>query len=263
MNKTLRTILIVFVSLVVAAGLFLGGFFLSRTLVNDRVAYGFMMNRCNQRNDDGRGNLPGPGGMMQGGHRGQGFGMMDGFGYTARADVEPLTIDEARTAAESYLSDLGNDDLQISEIMVFDNNAYVSVSEKSTGIGAFELLVNPLTKTAFPEQGPNHMWNLKYGMQDGMCRRMGSCPQVSVTFNDITTEMTVTADRAIQYAQDYLDQLGSGLTAGGEAQQFYGYYTIDTLKDGEIAGMLSVNGYNGQVWLHSWHGNFIEADEVE
>ncbi len=42
------------------------------------------------------------------------------------------------------------------------------------------------------------------------------------------------------------------------ADPFPGYYTIDVLRDGEIAGMLSVNAYTGQVILHQWHGNFVE-----
>ena len=45
--------------------------------------------------------------------------------------------------------------------------------------------------------------------------------------------------------------------------QFYGYYTLDFEKDGRIAGMLSVNGYSGQVFLHTWHGTFIEEAEYE
>jgi hypothetical protein len=27
--------------------------------------------------------------------------------------------------------------------------------------------------------------------------------------------------------------------------------------------MLSVNGYNGQVFLHTWHGTFIEESEIK
>lgn len=42
-----------------------------------------------------------------------------------------------------------------------------------------------------------------------------------------------------------------------DEMQFPGYYTMDFLKDGKTAGMLSVNGYTGQVWYHTWHGNFI------
>lgn len=45
--------------------------------------------------------------------------------------------------------------------------------------------------------------------------------------------------------------------------QFYGYYTLDFEKDGETIGILSVNGFNGQVFLHTWHGLFIEEVEYE
>jgi len=35
--------------------------------------------------------------------------------------------------------------------------------------------------------------------------------------------------------------------ATDEPDAFYGYYTLHVLRAGEIAGMLSVNGYTGQV----------------
>ncbi len=43
-----------------------------------------------------------------------------------------------------------------------------------------------------------------------------------------------------------------------KVRTFYGYYTIDVERDGKIIGMLSVNGYTKQVFLHTWHGDFIE-----
>lgn len=58
----------------------------------------------------------------------------------------PLTIDQARQAASAYLSQLNNPNLEIKEIMVFTNNAYVRVIEKDTGIGAMELLVDFLRR---------------------------------------------------------------------------------------------------------------------
>ena len=255
MNKTLSTILIVIVALVVAAGLFFGGMYFSRAMVSDRIGSLYMMDRYS------RGNA-GPAGTSRGACNptgGPGYGLHPGrmgmYGFASGLDIEPLTIDEARTAVEEYLADLGNADLKIDEIMIFDNNAYVSVVEDSTGIGAFELLVDPLTSRIVPEQGPNRMWNTRYGMAQNSMLNTGP--------SEITTEMTVSADEAIQFAQDYLDEIQPGATVSETVQQFYGYYTIDTLQDGEINGMLSVNGYNGQVWLHVWHGEFIEASEGE
>jgi hypothetical protein len=70
--------------------------------------------------------------------------------------------------------------------------------------------------------------------------------------------MTVSADQAAKIAQQYLDQPFPGSQAAADPDLFYGYYTIDILKDGKTTGMLSVNGFNGQVFLHTWHGTFIE-----
>jgi hypothetical protein len=70
--------------------------------------------------------------------------------------------------------------------------------------------------------------------------------------------MTVTVDEAREYVQVYLDEVLPGGTIDPEdADTFYGYYTLHVLDDEEIVGMLGVNGYTGQVWLHHWHGDFI------
>ena len=192
-----------------------------------------------------------------------------GYGVQNSASAAPLTADQVRTAVDGYLANLNNPDLQLAEIMIFDNNAYARITEKSTGIGAMELLVDPGTLAVYPEYGPNMMWNMKYGhmagygMMGGRGGMMGygygfdDCYPANATGED----MTVTADQALQYAQAYLDQNFPGYQTAADADPFYGYYTIDIMKDGNPTGMLSVNGYTGQVFLHTWHGTFIEMDE--
>jgi hypothetical protein len=71
--------------------------------------------------------------------------------------------------------------------------------------------------------------------------------------------MTITADEAVATVQEYLDRYSPGLRADGHAAEFYGYYTIHTLTvlDGELVGMLSVNGRTGEVWPHTWHGHYL------
>jgi hypothetical protein len=54
-----------------------------------------------------------------------------------------------------------------------------------------------------------------------------------------------------------------GVSSVAHADPFYGYYTIHTLRDGEIEGMLSVHGESGQVWYHTWHGDFVQMVEME
>jgi len=269
MNNIFRTILIVTAVLVLGVALFLGGMFFNRMLTWNSYGPGWMMGGYAPENGQGYG----PGGMMDRGGRGFGLGdmmdkgygpggIMQGYGYDGQANVEPLSVEETEQAVQEYLSYYNNDDLVIKEIMVFENNSYAIISEKSTNIGAFELLVDPVSKTAYPEYGPNMMWNLKYGMHSGYGMMggggmMGNYRQPQ----KVDAEMPVSTEEAATYAQDYLDRYRPGVSVSDEITPFYGYYTIDLEKDGQIVGMLSVNGYNGQVFYHSWHGTFIEMSE--
>jgi hypothetical protein len=168
------------------------------------------------------------------------------------------------------LAGLHNDDLALKEIMLFDNNAYALVVEKSTNIGAFELLVDPVNQSVFPEYGPNMMWNLKYGMMSGsggygMMGPGGTLGgyrgAAGAGSSQVSAEMPVSAAQASQSAQKYLDVYLPGAAVTDEVTPFYGYYTIDIARAGKIVGMLSVNGYTRQVFLHTWHGTFISMNE--
>ena len=262
MNKTLSTTLIAIAILALAGVIFFAGSMYARAnAFGPSMMYGW------------NNNAYGPGGMMSGNG-----GMMNG---NNNVNLTPLTVDQTKAAADKYLANLNNSDLEIAEIMIFDNNSYVIVKEASTGIGAFELLVDPVSQIVYPEHGPNMMWNLKYSrlnhqymmggngemmgmMGGGMMSGYGNMIQGwnSTTPLDVTAEMTVTPEQAIEYAQNYLDANIAGASTE-HPMQFYGYYTLDFEKDGSIAGMLSVNGYSGQVFLHTWHGAFIEEVEYE
>jgi len=78
---------------------------------------------------------------------------------------------------------------------------------------------------------------------------------------DISGQMQVSEQDAKSIAETYLSQNFPGSHVEGIAH-FYGYYTIDFQKDGKIVGMLSVNGYSGEVWYHSWHGAFVQEVEL-
>ena len=192
-----------------------------------------------QRGGVGPGWMMGPGGMMRAG------GMM-GLGQPYRSGGNRITMDQATTIVENYLQQNSNSDLKLDEIMEFQYNFYVQFSEKSTGINAFEALIDPYTGDMYPEPGPNMMWNAKYGMMSGM---MWGTPAINA-------QMSVTQDQAQQYAQRFIDTYLPGAKVG-DAERFYGYYTLHVLQNGQIYGMLSVNGYTGQVWFHSWHGQFL------
>jgi hypothetical protein len=192
----------------------------------------------------------GPGGMMGYGGMMGGGGMM-GPGGPYRTGGPRITMDQAVGIVSTYLKGRNDPDIQAAEILEFSNNFYVGFKEKSTGNYAFEALIDPYTGDMYPEPGPNMMWNAKYGMMTGMMwgYRASSAP------------MTVTEDQAKKNAQDYLNSYLPGSTVG-DADRFYGYYTVEVLKDNQIYSMLSVNGYTGQVWYHFWHGPFIAVKEL-
>ncbi|MDI6886666.1 MAG: hypothetical protein QMD22_10100 [archaeon] len=170
---------------------------------------------------------------------------------TLKLRLRTDNIDRALSIGERYLVSLDNPDLAIDEIMDFERNYYVVYYEKSTGIGAFEMLIDKDTGRIFPEYGPNMMWNTKYG-HAGMMGGWALPP---------TAEMPVTQDEAISIVQEYLDRFLPG-TVAEDPHPFYGYYTIHVTRNGEIYGMLSVNGYDGTVWYHNWHGTFIQSREL-
>jgi len=99
------------------------------------------------------------------------------------------------------------------------------------------------------------MWNTKYSMMGGSRMMGGGAP---FRIGAATASMRVTADHATQIAQQWLNERFAGDLAG-TADKFYGYYTFHFEKNGQIAGMLSVNGYSGAIWFHTWHGNFIQV----
>lgn len=156
-------------------------------------------------------------------------------------------IEKAKELAETYISRL-SPELRVKEIMEFSNHFYIMVEERDTKINAFELLLDKGTGRIFYEPGPNMMWNTKYGHMGRM--------------RNPTASMPVRPEEASKIAQSWLDRniLGAKVE---KPETFYGYYTLDISKEGSIFGMLSVNGYTGEVWYHSWHGRFIRMVEYE
>jgi len=199
----------------------------------------------------------GVGGNMMGGWQGMmGWSMMGGcpcWGYppSQGATGQRLSIDQVQQIVENYAAGLGNN-FEIHEIMEFQQNFYVIAVERDTGIGAFELLVNPYTGLVTPEPGPNMMWNTKYGMHAQM---MGQ-------WTTPTADLPITPAQAKQAALNYLQAYFGEAVEVKEPMPFYGYYTLDFGVDGRTYGMLSVNGYTGQVWYHQWHGQFIQEREL-
>ncbi|MGB6681606.1 MAG: hypothetical protein WBF08_09845 [Candidatus Bathyarchaeia archaeon] len=204
--------------------------------------------------------------------------------YTTPYTSEPLTFDQAEYLAKQFLNSLGNPDLAIKEIMEFEYNFYIIYYEKSTGIGAFEMLIWKKTSAdmmgqgmmvgqLMPEPGPNMMWNTKYGSMMGQFGSMmnggmmgggmmgGGMMDGGILWQQQPSgEMLIDEDHPKSIVQQYLDEYFPGTTVI-ESTPLYGYYTFDFGMNDKIQGMLSVNGHTGQVWYHGWHGDFIQMKE--
>ncbi len=207
-----------------------------------------------------------------------GSGMM---GYSASGAGEPVRdLAGAKRQAGRFADQLG---LRVGEVMRFTNNYYAELVEKN-GRLATEVLVEPTSGAVYLEYGPAMMWNTRYGMMSDFRRRgsggmmggsggmMGGGMMGGSTggmmgggYADPTWTPGVAGDvspqKARALATRWLGGQNRSLTAA-EPDAFPGYFTLHVLRDGQIAGMLSVNAATGAVWSHWWHGRFVSMLEA-
>jgi hypothetical protein len=172
-----------------------------------------------------------------------GAGMM-GFGL-AGGGRSVSDLGAARVRAERFAAQL-DPGLRVGEVMAFTNHYYAEI-QTAAGAGVTEVLVDRDTGAVQLEPGPAMMWNTRFGMAAGAAAGTAS-------------DGGVDAAQAAQVAQRWLRQAGRDVTVG-PADPFPGYYTLHTLRDGRIEGMLSVQATTGAVWYHDWHGRFLEMAE--
>jgi hypothetical protein len=201
------------------------------------------------------------GGMMGGGYNGGAGGMMGGYGggmmmggdgYYQGVPSAALTHADTEQVAQTFLASLSNPDLQIGDFDEYSHNFYLSIVDKNTGNGVLEVLIDRFTGYVHPE--PQSMMWISYG---GMGSMMGYGGGSYYQGNG--EAVTVSPDQAKEIAQAFLNITYPGTVASDTVDTFPGYYTIETALNGETYGMLSVNGYTGAVWYHTWHGMFISA----
>lgn len=183
-------------------------------------------------------------GMMGAGMMGNMMQMMGGNmvlsgGVPYNSNGSSVSLEQARDIAKRYLAAHNAPDLELGDLEEWEFNFYAEYKEKGTGTKAFQIVIDKYSGIVSPEMGPNMMWNTKYGM---MALQAGA--------------MTVTKEQAKVSAQQFLDSRLQGAKAEDNGA-FYGYYHFDVKKDNKMYGMLDVNGYSGEVWYHTWHGNFV------
>ncbi|RME43807.1 MAG: hypothetical protein D6791_14580 [Chloroflexi bacterium] len=70
----------------------------------------------------------------------------------------------------------------------------------------------------------------------------------------------LTIDEATTRAQEYIDSLGNPDLVLAEVMEFENNFYAEVREDStgiHAFELLSVNGYTGAVWYHTWHGDFI------
>jgi hypothetical protein len=163
-----------------------------------------------------------------------------------------IGMDRAVKIAQDVAASYPTGGLVADEVIEFSNNYYASIRETSTRIGAFEILIDRTTGSVVREPGPDMMWNAKYSVMRGGMMGFGLTG---------SGPMPVTTQQAHDIAQRWLGANQSG-TSANSPDPFYGFYTVDFEKNGKLVGMLSVRGYSGQVWYHTWHGAFIQIRDL-
>ncbi|MHB0885817.1 MAG: hypothetical protein ACYC41_08040 [Bacillota bacterium] len=222
-----------------------------------------------------------------------------GWGTATGPDIG---TDAAKKAATDFVASLGHADLKVADLWKFSGTPYYAqVVEKSTGRGAFEILVDRTSGRVYPEMGPDMLWNLKYGTAWGYGMRWmmggagttggtagtaggpgpgwggfgmmgpggplgsggvpgtpgptgGGAPGTTAPTGDDGTTMSVSEADARSRATSFVKANATGMTIGPGALAYYGYYNFTVQSGGKPYGVLSVNGYSGQVWFHAWHG---------
>ena len=243
MDKKTLALLGVVLIVVGIAGLFLSS-------GNSRLTSGGYSPQWGGFGEMGQGGMMG-GGMMGGGMMGGTSGMVGSMmqmmggnmlvsgGVPYNPNGSLVSLEQASDIAKRYLVAQNNPDLERADLEEWEFNFYVDSKEKSTGTKAFQVLIDKYGGTVSPEMGPNMMWNTKYGMMSLQ-----------------SSAMTLTKEQAMVSAQQFLDSRLPG-TKAEDSGVFYDYYHFDVKKDNKMYGMMDVNGYSGQVWYHTWHGNFI------
>jgi hypothetical protein len=211
-----------------------------------------------------------------------GMGMMAGMGMMGGPfppSSRPLSMAQAVEILRQWPAAHRLDDLVLDEVEAYTENFYGQFKERETGRGAGQVLVDRYTGRAMPEMGPNMMWNTKYGMMGGMGMTSGTGMGGNMMNGGMdgmgmpgmmgqpappggtTSGTQISEAQARQNANRFLSGYFPGAMAG-DADSFYGYYHFDVMRGGRQVGMLSVNAGSGQVWYHTWHGEFIEKREI-
>lgn len=153
-------------------------------------------------------------------------------------DARPVSEDAARESLETYAETFGPE-VEVRDVAAFTQNYYAVLVDRTTGQAVGEAVVDRYTGEAGSDPGPNLTW--RRAVRNG-----------TVTYD-------LHAAEAI--AATFLEEFLPGATLL-ENRTFPGYHTFEYGR-GEMEGMLGVNDQTGQVWVHTWHGQYLGGEGEE
>jgi len=153
-------------------------------------------------------------------------------------ESEPVTQDEALISMQNFSLQYGSN-IEVEDFMVFSGNYYAVLKDPNSSQYIAEVLVDRYSGLAYAEPGPNMMWNTRFG-----AGRTGT--------EGAEYDLAEAENLATEFLGGYLPEAQIM-----ESKEMPGYYTFDFGRQ-EIEGMLSVNAYNGQIWVHTWHGSYLD-----
>ena len=104
-----------------------------------------------------------PGYNYSSGHGMMGNMMMGNMMALYYPGARPITQDEARLRnMESFAKQYGSN-VEVEDFMAFSSNYYAVLKDADSGQNIAEVLVDRYSGSAYPEPGPNMMWNTRSG----------------------------------------------------------------------------------------------------
>lgn len=152
-------------------------------------------------------------------------------------ESKPVTQEEALRNMQSFAQQYGSE-IKVEDFMAFSSNYYGVMKDASSNQYIAEVIVDRYSGSAYPEPGPNMMWNTRYGAGREQA-------------GNVSYDMASSKKLAEEFLTGYLPE-----SQIMESHEMPGYYTFDFGRQ-EIEGMLSVNAYSGQIWVHTWHGSYL------
>ncbi|NYT02741.1 MAG: peptidase M4 [Methanosarcinales archaeon] len=151
---------------------------------------------------------------------------------------EPISDRQAWERAGTCASSFGPR-ARVHSLMKFSSSYYARIVDGQTGENLAELMVDRYSGAVYPEPGP--------------CFARAASSRETAGEGDVQPyDQEGARSRADSFLAGYCP--GSRALDGEDYPGYYSFY----FGRQDTEGILSVNSSDGRVWVHSWHGIFLE-----